>query len=72
VGVYTVRRFAEGTVKELKKAGYDPTLLTMKGRGASNPIYKVRVGHYADKEQARRAAQLLQRRIKHPTLVVED
>ena len=72
VGVYTVKRFADNTVKELKKAGYDPVLLTVKGRGAANLIYKVRVGRYADKDQARRAAQLLQRRIKHATLVVED
>jgi cell division GTPase FtsZ len=67
-----VKRFADNTVKELKKAGYDPVLLTVKGRGATNLIYKVRVGRYAEKDQARRAAQVLQRRIKHVTLVVED
>jgi TolA-binding protein len=72
VGVYTVRRFAEKTVRELKKAGYDPALLTVRGHGATDPTYKVRVGHYVDKDQARRAAEVIKRRVKLPTLVVEE
>lgn len=72
VGVYTVKAFAEDTMKRLKKAGYTPTLLTVPGRGAADPTYKVRAGHYADREEAKRAANLLQRRLKLPTLVVEE
>ncbi len=69
VGVYTRLEFARETMKKLEKWKYKPTLLTV---GGAKSVYKVRVGHFADKEQAAREAKNIKRKIGLPTLVVEE
>lgn len=72
VGVYSKKAYVDKAKKELKKAGYQSYILTLKSKEMPYPLYKVRVGNFADKASAQRLANELTNKLKEKVIVVED
>jgi hypothetical protein len=55
-----------------RQAGYAVSLVTSQTADMPYPYYKVRIGRYADRASAQKAAAAIARRLGQQAVVVED
>ncbi len=72
VGVFTRRENAVKLRDRCREAGYAVSLVTSQTADMPYPYYKVRIGSYADRESARKAAAAISKKLGQPAVVVED
>jgi TolA-binding protein len=72
VGVYSKKANVTKAQKAIRKAGYRSSVLTVKREGVPYPIYKVRVGNFADRVAAEKVAKVLAKKTKENAIVIED
>ena len=72
VGVFSKKVYVEKARKSLQKAGYASFVVTAKSGDMAYPLYKVRVGHFADRAVAEKVAKALTKKLKEKAIVVED
>ncbi len=72
VGVYSKKLYVDKAQKGVRKAGYKPYVVTVKAGDMPYPMYKVRVGDFADKVSAQKFADELTKKLKEKAIVVED
>lgn len=72
VGVYSKKFYVDKAQQSVKKAGYKSYVVTVKTGDMAYPMYKVRVGNFADKASAQAFANELTRKLKEKAIVVED
>ncbi len=72
VGVYSKKYNIEKARKALRKAGFNPYLVTVKQEAVPYTIYKVRMGNFPDRASAEKAAKAVSRKIREKAIVVED
>ena len=72
VGVFSKKLYVDKARKGVKKAGYKSYVVTVKAKDMPYPMYKVRVGNFADKASAQKLANELTKKLKEKAIVVED
>ncbi len=72
VGVFTKRAYADQTIQKLHKAGYRAEVVEVKNPDTTFTTLKVRLGHYPDRETARKTSLEVKRRSGIPAIVVEE
>ncbi len=72
IGVFSQKLNVEKARKQAKKAGYDSFVVKLRTVDGPYPIYKVRVGHFADRASAEKAAKILTKKLREKAIVVED
>jgi TolA-binding protein len=70
VGVYTQKVNVLKAQKAIKKAGYESYVVMIKRD--SYTVYKVRVGHFADRLAALKIARVLAKKTKEKAIVIEE
>jgi TolA-binding protein len=72
VGVYSKKSNVDKTRKLIRKAGYISYVVKVQQEGVPFTYFKVRVGHFADKAAAEKAARELARKTGEKAIVIED
>lgn len=72
IGVYSKKFYVDKARKIVKKAGYKSYVVTVRAKDMPYPMYKVRVGNFADKASAQKLANELTKKLKEKAIVVED
>lgn len=72
IGVFSQLVNVTKARKQVKEAGYRAYVVTVQAKGVPYPVYKVRVGNFADKAGAQKLADLMRRKTHEKAIVVED
>lgn len=72
VGVFTQKANAVKLRDKCRKAGYAVSLVTSQTGDMPYPYYKVRIGSYADKAAAQKAAAGIAKKLGQSAVVIED
>jgi cell division septation protein DedD len=72
IGVFSKMANVTKAQKQVKAAGYRAFVVTVQAKGVPYPVYKVRVGNFADRGEAQKLADLMRRKTGEKAIVVED